>query len=64
LEHIPLSQLMFDIDYGWNVYERWQWEHKDWGSLNRLLFLAKQKKISKIDLENILYWNAKIFFNL
>jgi hypothetical protein len=22
LEHIPLSQLMFDIDYGWNVYER------------------------------------------
>lgn len=58
------SQLVFDIDYGWNVLNRSNWEKKDWSMCDRIEALADELGISDQQLNEIYYHNAERFYNL
>lgn len=61
---VPSGQLVFDIDYGWNVRKIGDWEDQDWDMLQRLERSATKLGLSEKDLENICYKNAISFFRL
>ena len=59
---VPNSQLVFDIDYGWNVADRNKWEVKDWKMCERLDTIAEELQMSKLNLKKIYYDNSVRFF--
>jgi|GEM_PF-4045521 len=61
---IPSSQIVFDIDYGWNVRERNKWDTNDWDMTNRLEVAAEKTNLKNIDLEAIYFDNASRFFRI
>lgn len=58
------SQLLFDIDYSWNVNGRGDWENQDWNMEERYVRAAKEAGYSDSDIESIFKNNAKEFMKL
>lgn len=64
LTMVPPYKLMFDIDFGWNVSERNQWETLDWKMHERMESVCSRIGLSVKTLENVFYNNAVKFYNL
>jgi len=64
LSLIPPSKLLFDIDFGWNVKKRNNWENRDWQMHKRIEKTTKNLKIDNKKLEQIFCNNAINFFSL
>lgn len=64
LEMVPSDQLIFDIDFGWNVRNINDWESSDWQMLERIEASAAKFGLNERNLENFYYNNAVRFFRL
>lgn len=62
LTKVNRSQLVFDIDYGWNVYGRGQWDKNDWDMCQRFESTAQLLGLSDKEIEDIYYNNAAKFY--
>lgn len=58
------QKILFDIDYGWNVTERNNWEKSDWKMCERINSAALRAGLSQNDLDNIYFNNAVKFYNI
>jgi len=58
------NKILFNFDFPWNVHERGFWRKRDWGTPKRIINYSYSKDLGKKFLENILYFNAKRFFNV
>ncbi|HBP51330.1 MAG: hypothetical protein US68_C0007G0032 [Candidatus Shapirobacteria bacterium GW2011_GWE1_38_10] len=58
------EQLVFDIDFGWNLKNTKTGFEKDWDMDKRIELNAKNKKIIRRDLENIYFNNASNFYKI
>lgn len=64
LSIVPIDQLVFDIDYGWNVINRNDWQSNDWDMCQRIDLIASELGIDAQKLESFYSGNAERFFNL
>ena len=58
------EKIVFDVDYGWNVSERNQWDKLDWQVCERVNRVADRVGLSQQDLEKVYYLNAVRFYNI
>ncbi len=58
------DKLLFDIDYGWNVTVRDQWDTQDWNMHRRVQTAAQTLNMNPKEVEQIFYQNAVRFFQL
>jgi len=56
----PIKALTFDIDYSWNVFDRTEWDKKDWETLSRI----RKMIVKREDLNRVLYQNAAEFYKI
>lgn len=61
---ISSKKLLFDIDYGFNVRHRDDWENRDWDMEKRILEASSLCHFDKEDVDNIFYSNALRFFSI
>lgn len=58
------SQVMFDIDYSWNVGTRDLWSNLDWNMENRYIEAARAIGFTNHEIEAYFYQNAADFFGI
>lgn len=58
------ENVLFDIDYGWNVRERDKWDTQDWDMRARVEAAAATLGMSDENVHDILFQNAVSFFQL
>ncbi len=64
LSMVPPEQIVFDVDYGWNVINRGIWDIRDWQMEDRINQLADELGLTPADLRKIYYDNSAKFFNI
>ena len=61
---VDANQILFDIDYSWNVNNRDLWHNLDWNMESRYIKAAKDNGFTKYEIEAYFYHNAINFFEL
>ncbi|MDO8497710.1 MAG: hypothetical protein Q7S61_04160 [bacterium] len=64
LAMVPADKLVYDIDFGWNVSERNQWETLDWQMHERIIEAGYKIGLTDRAFEDIFFNNAVEFYNL
>ncbi len=64
LKMVPPEQLLFDIDFGWNVKERGEWDHSEWEMVTRIETKAKDLGLTNNEIKSVFYNNSAEFFQL
>jgi hypothetical protein len=64
LKLISPNQILFDIDYGWNISKRTNSDNHDWNMKYRLMDSLALLNFSKKEINSIFFDNANSFFNL
>lgn len=63
LRSVPSNQILFDIDYGWNVGKRNDWKNTEWKIAERIETVGRTLGLKTQQLTDIYYNNALTFFN-